>query len=236
MGSKNKREKLDVPKTAADDNGKFAIIEGYKIARTNLMFSLAASESKFVAFTSWSKGEGKSTSTTNMAISLSKMGKKVLLIDADLRKSNIHNLLNLPNEKGFSEVLGKFENFDDVVQKDVLPCLDVVTSGAIPPNPSELLGSPQLKKNFEIIDGIYDYVLVDTPPLGLVTDALMIKDQIAGYVVIVRERRTKHGEIEKIMQMIKLADSHILGFLKVGCKGHESKKGMKGEYYYYYYK
>lgn len=234
MVRKNKREKIDKTKNVIDDNGKFAIIEGYKIARTNLMFSIAASESKFVSVTSWSKGEGKSTATTNMAISLSKMGKKVLLIDADLRKPNVHNLLNLSNEKGFSEVLGKFEDLDQVIQQEVLPCLDVITSGAIPPNPSELLGSPQLKKIFEILDERYDYVLIDTPPLGIVTDALMLKDQIAGYVIVIRERSTKHGDIEKIVQKIKLADSHILGFLKVGCKSNDNKKGYKGGYNYYY--
>lgn len=231
-----RRKKINLEKTknVINDNSRFAVIEGYKIARTNLMFSIAASDRKFVAFTSWSKGEGKSTATANMAISLSKMGKRVLLIDADLRKPNIHNLLKLGNESGFSEVLGKFKDMDEVIHSQVLPCLDIVTSGPIPPNPSELLGSAQVKDIFERLESNYDYILLDTPPIGLVTDALMLKDYIAGYVVVIRERSTTHGDIEKLIRNIKLADSQILGFLEVGCKIHDGKRRGKVGYNYYY--
>lgn len=230
------RKKTDFEKTknVIDDNSRFAVIEGYKIARTNLMFSLAASEKKFVAFTSWSKGEGKSTATANMAISLAQMGKKVILIDADLRKPNIHNLLKLNNDSGFSEVLGKFKQLGEVIHTEVLPCLDVITSGPIPPNPSELLGSMQVKDVFEKLEERYDYILFDTPPIGLVTDALMLKDYIAGYVVVVRERSTTHGDIENLIQNIKLADTQILGFLEVGCKVSEGKYRNRAGYNYYY--
>ena len=231
-----RRKKINLEKTknVINDNSRFAVIEGYKIARTNLMFSIAASDRKFVAFTSWSKGEGKSTATANMAISLSKMGKRVLLIDADLRKPNIHNLLKLGNESGFSEVLGKFKDMDEVIHSQVLPCLDIVTSGPIPPNPSELLGSAQVKDIFVRLESNYDYILLDTPPIGLVTDALMLKDYIAGYVVVIRERSTTHGDIEKLIRNIKLADSQILGFLEVGCKIHDGKRRSKVGYNYYY--
>lgn len=229
-----KKVNLEKTKNVINDNSRFAVIEGYKIARTNLMFSIAASDRKFVAFTSWSKGEGKSTATANMAISLSKMGKRVLLIDADLRKPNIHNLLKIGNESGFSEVLGKFKNIEEVTHSQVLPCLDIITSGPIPPNPSELLGSTQVKDIFERLESDYDYILLDTPPIGLVTDALMLKDYIAGYVVVIRERSTTHGDIEKLIRNIKLTDSQILGFLEVGCKVQDGKRRGKVGYNYYY--
>lgn len=229
-----KKVNLEKTKNVINDNSRFAVIEGYKIARTNLMFSIAASDRKFVAFTSWSKGEGKSTATANMAISLSKMGKRVLLIDADLRKPNIHNLLKIGNESGFSEVLGKFKNIEEVTHSQVLPCLDIITSGPIPPNPSELLGSTQVKDIFERLESDYDYILLDTPPIGLVTDALMLKDYIAGYVVVIRERSTTHGDIEKLIRNIKLTDSQILGFLEVGCKVQDGKRRSKVGYNYYY--
>lgn len=214
------------------DSSKFAIVEGYKIARTKLMFSLSAKNNKFVAFTSWSKGEGKSTATTNMAISLSEMGSQVLLIDVDLRKPNVQNLLKLDNKVGFSDVLAGFKDIKDVIHKNVLPSLDVITTGAIPPNPSELISSDRLKQTLDILHDSYDYVLLDTPPIGVVTDALLLKEYVAGYVMIIRERVTTHGDINKTLQFMQIMDAPILGFLKVGCVGRRSKYGYDYKYTY----
>lgn len=232
--SKKNVNYVDKTKNVINGDSKFAIVEGYKIARTNLVFSLAATESKVVVVTSWSKGEGKSTATANLAISFSKMGKKVLLVDCDLRRPNLHNLLRLQNVAGLSEVLGKFKTFDEVVNRDVLPCMDILTSGSIPPNPSELLASPQFEVLIHDIEARYDYIIVDTPPIGIVTDSLILKDYISGYVIVVREKVTTHGDIEKTIQNITLADSKVLGFLKVGCSISE-KKYAKGKYGYYKY-
>lgn len=232
--SKKNVNYVDKSKNVINGDSKFAIVEGYKIARTNLVFSLAASESKVVVVTSWSKGEGKSTATANLAISFSKMGKRILLMDCDLRRPNIHNLVRLQNNSGLSEVLGKFKNFDEAVNKDVLPCLDVLTAGSIPPNPSELLASSYFATLLEELEGKYDYIIIDTPPVGIVTDSLILKDHISGYVVVVREKVTTHGDIEKTLQSIQLADSKVLGFLKVGCSMTE-KKYAKGKYGYYKY-
>ncbi len=232
--SKKNANYADKSKNVINGDSKFAIVEGYKIARTNLVFSLAASESKIVVVTSWSKGEGKSTATANLAISFSKMGKKVLLMDCDLRRPNIHNLIRLQNNAGLSEVLGKFKTMDEVVNKDVLPCLDVLTAGSIPPNPSELLASSYFDSLLHSIEETYDYIIIDTPPVGIVTDSLILKDYISGYVLVVREKVTTHGDIEKAIQSITLADSKVLGFLKVGCSLTE-KKYAKGKYGYYKY-
>ncbi len=232
--SKKNANYVDKSKNVINGDSKFAIVEGYKIARTNLVFSLAASESKIVVVTSWSKGEGKSTATANLAISFSKMGKRVLLMDCDLRRPNIHNLIRLQNNAGLSEVLGKFKTLDEVVNKEVLPCLDVLTAGSIPPNPSELLASSYFDSLLHSIEETYDYIIIDTPPVGIVTDSLILKDYISGYVLVVREKVTTHGDIEKAIQSIKLADSKVLGFLKVGCSMTE-KKYAKGKYGYYKY-
>ena len=235
LGSKNRKIKyIDKSKNVINNDSKFAIVEGYKIARTNLVFSLSAAENNIAVVTSWSKGEGKSTATSNLAISFSKMGKKVLLIDCDLRRPNVHNLLKLDNTVGLSEVVGKFKTFKEAVHTDVLPCLDVLTSGSIPPNPSELLASSSFDALINTIRNEYEYIIIDSPPLGVVTDTLLLKDYIGGYVVVVREKVTTHGDIEKTIQSIKLADSKILGFLKVGCTVHE-KKHYKGYYGYYKY-
>lgn len=242
-----KKKKVDTvaekPKNVITSDSKFAIVEGYKIARTNLVFSLTGQESNCVAITSWSKGEGKSTATVNLAISFAKMNKRVLLIDTDLRRPNLHNLLKLKNESGVSDVIGQFGSFEDAVHRDVVSCLDVLTSGAIPPNPSELLGSPYFANLIERVKEEYDYVIMDTPPLGVVADTLLLKDFVGGYVLVVREKITTHGDIERALQNIHLADSKVLGFLKVGCEMRSKGYGYKNRYrnnyrynYNYYYR
>ena len=225
----------DKSKNVLTSNSKFAIVEGYKIARTNLVFSLTAQESNCVAITSWSKGEGKSTATVNLAISFAKMGKRVLLIDVDLRRPNLHNLLKIKNETGVSDVIGRFGEFEDVVHRDVITNLDVLTSGAIPPNPSELLASSYFADLLKMAKDEYDYVIMDTPPLGVVADTLLLKDYIGGYVLVVREKVTSHGDIERALQSIKLAESKVLGFLKVGCEMRSKGYGYRKYKYRYHY-
>ena len=222
-------------KNVLNSDSKFAIVEGYKIARTNLVFSLTAQNSNCVAVTSWSKGEGKSTATVNLAISFAKMGKKVLLIDTDLRRPNLHNLLKLKNESGVSDLVGQFGDFNTAVHRNVITNLDVLTSGAIPPNPSELLASPVFVEMLEQAKKDYDYVIMDTPPLGVVADTLLLKEYVGGYVLVVRERITTHGDIERALQNIQLADSKVLGFLKVGCEMRNRGYGYKKYRYRYNY-
>lgn len=223
---------VEKAKNVLSSDSKFAIVEGYKIARTNLVFSLTTQENNCVAVTSWSKGEGKSTATVNLAISFAKMGKRVLLIDTDLRRPNLHNLLKLKNETGVSDVIGQFGDFETAVHHDAIPCLDVLTSGAIPPNPSELLASASFADLVNRAKGEYDYVIMDTPPLGVVADTLLLKDYVGGYVLVVREKVTTHGDIERALQNVRLADSKVLGFLKVGCSMRS--KGYKKLGYNYY--
>jgi capsular exopolysaccharide synthesis family protein len=216
------------------DKSKFAIVESYKAARTNIMFSLSASNKKIFAVTSYSKGEGKSTASANLAISFSKMEKRVLLIDSDLRRPNIHNIFKVDNHVGLSNVIGKMVTFEDAVKRDVLTNLDIMPSGTVPPNPSELMCSSSFISLVEKLQEEYDYIIFDTPPIGVVADALLLKDLIAGFVVVVRERSTTHGDLQKLIDSVKLADSKVLGLLEVGCTS-SSKRGKKSYYYYQYY-
>jgi len=230
--ARNKRD--NKTKNVISEKSKFAIVEAYKSARTNIMFSLSASDKKAFAVTSYSKGDGKSTAAANLAISFSKMGKKVILIDCDLRRPNLHNILKLDNNVGFSDMVGKMVTFDDVINRDVLPCLDVLTAGTIPPNPSELLYSSEVTKLIERLNEEYDYIIFDTPPVGVVADTLLLKEYIAGYLIVIRERKTTHGDIEKLLNAVKVADAKPLGFLRVGVT-HDGKRGRYGYYYYQYY-
>lgn len=216
------------------DKSKFAIVEAYKAARTNIMFSLSAKEKKCFAVTSYSKGEGKSTVSANLAISFSKMEKRVLLIDCDLRRPNIHNIFKLENKNGLTNVLGKMIDIDEAIKHDVLPNLDILPAGTIAPNPSELMCSARFHELYEQFMQEYDYVIFDTAPVGVVADALLLKDMIAGFVVVARERSTTHGDLQHLLDSVKLADSNVLGLLEVGCT-YDSKRRKKGYYYYQYY-
>ena len=216
------------------DKSKFAIVEAYKAARTNIMFSLSAQEKKCFAVTSYSNGEGKSAASANLAISFSKMEKRVLLIDCDLRRPNIHNIFKLDNKNGLTNVIGKMIEVDEAVRHDVLPNLDILPAGTIAPNPSELMCSARFQELYKQFVRDYDYVIFDTPPIGVVADALLLKDLIAGFVVVVRERSTTHGDLQHLIDSVKLADSTILGLLEVGCT-YDSKRRKKGYYYYQYY-
>lgn len=242
MAFKIKLRKPDASKTekkyntadAISEQSKFAIVESYKSARSNIMFSLSAEDQKIFAVTSYAKGEGKSTVSANLAISFSKMERKVLLIDCDLRRPNLHNIFKVENSVGLSNIIGKMAEFNDAVKHNVLPNLDILPSGTIPPNPSELLCSPGFEKLINSVINEYDYIIFDTPPIGVVADALLLKDRVAGYVLVLRERSTTHGDIQKMLESIKLADTKILGFIKVGCTQNKKRAG-RGYYYYQYY-
>lgn len=234
IGKKNKNSNAEMRTETISDKSKFAIVESYKSARSNIMFSLSADDDKLFAVTSYSKGEGKSTVSANLAISFSKMEKKVLLVDCDLRRPNIHNIFKIENQAGLSNVIGKMVEFEEVIHRNVLPNLDILPSGTIPPNPSELLCSPKFTNLVKKLYEEYDYIIFDTPPIGVVADALLLKDIIAGFVVVLRERSTTHGDVQNIMDSMKLADAKILGFVKVGCTSNK-KRSRRGYYYYQYY-
>lgn len=232
--NKNKPRSKNATAETISDKSKFAIVESYKSARTNIMFSLSAGDKKTFAVTSYSKGEGKSTVSANLAISFSKMEKRVLLIDCDLRRPNVHNIFKIDNINGLSNIVGKMITFDDAVKRDVLNNLDILTAGTVPPNPSEIMCSSTFVELVKGLTNDYDYIIFDTPPIGVVADALLLKDLIAGFVVVVRERSTTHGDLQKIIDGTKLADSKILGIIEVGCDLGQGKR-KKGYYYYQYY-
>ena len=168
FGRKKKQNAPEMRAETLSDKSKFAIVESYKSARTNIMFSLSADDNKVFAVTSYSKGEGKSTVSANLAISFSKMEKRVLLVDSDLRRPNLHNIFKVENTAGLSNIIGKMVDFDDVVHRGVLPNLDILPSGTIPPNPSELLCSNRFINLFNRLSNEYDYVIFDR----VVKDAL----------------------------------------------------------------
>lgn len=188
----------------------FTVVEAYKTIRTNLTFLLAASETKVFGITSPEAGEGKSTTSVNMAIAFSQLGDKVLLIDADMRRSSIHKKLKIENNAGLSNVLAGFNEYKDVINH-ISDTFDVITAGQVPPNPSELLGSARFKELVEAVGKEYSYVIIDTPPVDVVTDALVIAPQTAGLVLVVKDRVTPTDAIEHAIESAKFANINLLG-------------------------
>ena len=216
MAIKKKDEnKSAVMNIAETRHVPFAVVEAYKAIRTNLTFLLASKETKVFGITSPEAGEGKSTTAVNMAIAFSQLGDKVLLIDADMRRSSIHKKMKLENNSGLSNVLAGFVEYSDAVQH-ISESLDVLTAGQVPPNPSELLGSARFKALVENAGKKYSYVIIDTPPIDVVTDALVIAPQTAGLVLVVKDQVTPTDAIKRAIEAAKFAEINLLGAVMNG--------------------
>lgn len=229
---KNKKSNSSKRATLLDNDIPFYITEAYKAMRTNVLFSLATTDKKIIAVSSSSPGEGKSTTAANLAISLSEMNHKVLLIDADMRKPVQHKNFNLKNKNGLSSAISKMDKLENCISKNVTDSLDVLTSGPKPPNPSELLASAQMKEFLEKLSETYDYIIVDTPPINVVSDVLGLSSSISGIVLVLNYGHTTFEDTDNVLNKLKLADINMLGFVlnNIDTKHHV------GSYYNYKYK
>lgn len=228
----------DQRKFILNDNTVFQITEAYKALRTNIIFSLPDEGSNKIIITSSVAGEGKSITCVNTAISFAETNKRVVIVDGDLRKPNIANLLDLPIRPGLSNVLVRMNSLEEVIRKNVLPNLDVITSGDIPPNPSELLDSARMKKVIETLSEQYDYVFIDTPPVLVVTDATILTRYCSGVLLIARHNRTDRNALSAAVERLTLANAKILGGIFNGfeAEGESYKYKRYGKYGYGYYR
>ncbi len=219
----------------------FIVQEAYRTARTNIMFSLAGSNDKCkkLCVTSANAGEGKTTTTLNLAITFAQTGSKVLLIDCDLRKPRIHQYLGVVKTDGLTTILSKQKDFEDVVYHNLRPGLDCLTSGSIPPNPAELLASESMKELLDDLSRIYDYILLDTPPVTVVTDAAALSRYVSGVMIVVREGYTNHESIEQALKLLKIAHAKVLGFfvndVEIAGMGYGAYRNSYSKSYKYKY-
>lgn len=234
----NNKDYSDSP--SSDKKVPFAVVEAYKTMRTNLMFMLAQQNGKVLAFTSSNASEGKSTTSVNIAIAFSQLGGKVIIVDADLRRSSVHKKMRLDNRDGLSNILAGFSDVEKVVQR-ANSNLDVLTAGPNPPNPSELLGSVAFENLMAKLREKYDYIIIDTPPLNIVTDALLIGPRTDGVVLVVRDSFTPRDSIRQALSAAKFANIKILGAVMNGANPKNSRRytyrryGYKYGYYKYGY-
>lgn len=217
------------------DATPFSIVEAYNSGRTNILFSVAPYKNKIIVFTSSNPRECKSTSCLNTSISFAKAGYKTLIIDCDMRKPVLNKYFNISDEKGLSSVLSGFCSVEEALTRNVADNLDAITVGAIPPNPSELLGSAAMTKLLEIMTQEYDYVFLDTPPVNVVTDSQLMNNMVAGIVLIIRESATTHPDVAEAINRIELASGRTLGIIKTCCSTHTKRYGKKKTDSYYSY-
>lgn len=198
----------------------FTYTESYNRLRTNLMFALAANtlEHKTVPVTSANASECKTTLCANLGVSLAKLGHKVLLIDADMRSPRLHRLLNVPNTYGLSNVLLS-ANLGKAIRRGIVePTLDFISAGVLPPNPSELLASSAFASLLGELEKYYDIILVDTPPVLVVTDAMMMSKLSAGVLIACRYKKTSFSELERAAESLRFVGYNLLGSVIVGSK------------------
>lgn len=209
-------------------NPRSPISEQYRTLRTNLEFSSVDSPLKTILVTSSSPSEGKSMTTANLAVVYAQQGKKVLLIDADLRKPTVHYTFRLDNLRGLSNILVNESTIEETAYATGIGDLDVISSGPIPPNPSELLGSKRMEVLIREASSTYDLVIFDTPPVLAVTDAQILGNVVDGSILVIRSGQTEYELAIKAKEALEPAKAKLLGTVL-----NDRGKTSTTNYYYY---
>ncbi len=241
LSNKRDKEKNNSRGFSKDDqrkiltaNSPFVVKEAYNAIRTNLLFIQQGEKCPVFIVTSPSANNGKSINSINLAISFAQMGKRTLLIDADMRNPTVHRMFSIPVKNGLSEILaGLTDNI--TVSKTDIENLSVLTAGKIPPNPAELLSSARMDKLLQFVKEHYDCVFIDTPPVNLVTDATSFVSKATGYIIIVKAGTTDVQEVKAAVSSLEHIDANIVGFMlnDVAAPGKNYYSYYKSRYYKY---
>lgn len=217
-------------------NLSFAAAESYKLLRTNLNFSIPNGKAcKVIGITSALKGEGKSTTAVNIAYTMAQAGGKVLLIEGDLRLPTMSKRLGVNPEPGVSNLLVGQCGIKDAIQNSGMKAnLWVMTAGELPPNPAELLGSENMEKLIKVLSESFDTIILDLPPLSVVSDALIASGYINGMIVVVRQGYCDRRAVDDAVRQLQFADVKILGFVMNGATTQAKSYKRYGKSYGYY--
>ncbi|QAY67777.1 CpsD/CapB family tyrosine-protein kinase [Paenibacillus protaetiae] len=222
--SVNKRQLITVT------NSRSPVSETYRVLRTNVNFAAIDQKLQVIMVTSAGPGEGKSTTIANLAVTYSQSEKKVLLIDGDMRKPTAHHTFQVSNQVGLSSLISGQCEIEQAIQPSGIPNLDVITSGPIPPNPSEMMASYKMASVLDHLRTVYDMILIDTPPLLAVTDAQVAAAKCDGVILVVDQGKVKRDIAAKAVKNLEHVNARILGVVLNNVK----RKASEQAYYYYY--
>lgn len=207
--AKNTRENNNL----LTENSSFSVQEAYRALRTNVLFSLPGAECKCIGVTSPNPGDGKSTTSANLAISLAQIGKRVILVDCDMRLPTVANKFRIQAIPGLSDFLVGQCRIEEAVRNVEAFHMSVLPAGSVPPDPTGLLEARQLESLFNGLRKIYDFIIVDLPPVLSVPDAVILSKHIDGYLMAVKEGYTRHRAVSDTIKHMRIADVRLLGFV-----------------------
>ncbi|MCF0229982.1 MAG: polysaccharide biosynthesis tyrosine autokinase [Parasporobacterium sp.] len=211
----------------------FQVQEAYNNLRTNIQYSLPASQCHVIGITSADRSEGKSTTAINLATAFANLDKKVVLIDGDLRLPTVASKLNIRQNPGLSNYLIGESGLKEIGRKCSVKNLYVIPSGNIPPEPTWLLQSDRMKQLLEELKKNMDYIFIDLPPATIVSDAKILSNDLSGYILAVRRGATHFKAVDEMTGSLEMADAKILGFVMTHEAGAKSRYYKGGKYGYY---
>ena len=208
---------------------KSPISEAYRTLRTNLQFATIKQKPKTIMITSAVPGEGKTTTAVNMAVTMADAGMRVLLIDTDLRRPNVHRVLKIERGPGLADVLREGTDLQSVIRETRIENLWIVSSGRVPPNPSELIGSARMQRFMKQLGGEFDLVICDAPSILVVTDPVLLATHVDTVVMVVSVNNARRETIQRAYKLLQTASAHVAGVVLNGLDA------TRRHYYYYYY-
>lgn len=225
---------MDKYKLIVHTDPKSPISEAYRTLRTNIQFSSLDNPIKTIVVTSAGPGEGKTTSIMNLAITMAQSGSKVLLVDGDLRKPVLHKIFAVSNQLGLTNVLVGEPDYKEGVSPTNIEGLEILPAGVIPPNPSELLASNKMKRLLNGASADYDFILIDTPPAAIVTDASVLSAVVDGTILVCASGQVPIDGAKRAKELLKNVKANIIGVILN--KIPTNQKGYSQYYYYHYYR
>lgn len=222
-----KKKQVNEQKLVLTENSPWPVQEAYKALRTNIMFSLPGSQSKVIGVTSAMQHDGKTINAVNVAISFSQLGKKVALIEGDLRLPTVSKRLGCRSVPGLTDVLVGECPLTDAMRSLVKSGkLTVIPAGNLPPDPTWLLQSNQMKVLLDGLRKIYDYIFIDLPPVITVADALILAPLLDGYLLVVRDQETEYRAVADTLDQLRLAKAKVIGIVY-----NDAEQSGNGKYY-----
>ena len=226
----NRRVNDDSQKMILSEKSPWPVKEAYKTLRTNIIFSLPGTGGKVLAITSAFRGDGKSVNAINTAISFGQLGKKTVIVDCDMRLPTVASKLGLKGNPGLSDFLAGQADIQGILYKVPGQEINMIPAGNIPPDPTALLQSRRMESLIAGLRKVYDYVVIDLPPVTTVADAAILSKYIDGFLLVVRHGNTEYGAIRDMLGQLQLADAKIVGFIYNDAEA-EGNKYYKRYYY-----